>query len=87
MKKKIGQVGLNLINFGFFYLLDVKAWYDEMPRSQKAMALSLAQPSELHEKTTNRIDQYYSSSHCIVCSKLAHQGNQKNKKKQRMFLY
>ncbi|KAI8089385.1 putative DNA polymerase zeta catalytic subunit [Halteromyces radiatus] len=53
--------------------VDVKAWYDEMPRSRKAMALSMAQPREWNEKSNNRIDQYYASSHCIVCSRLAHQ--------------
>jgi hypothetical protein len=59
------------------YALDVKTWYDEMPRSQKAMALSIAQPKEWSEKSTKRIDQYYASSHCVICTRLAHQGNGK----------
>jgi hypothetical protein len=43
------------------------------------MALSLAQPKEWTEKSTKRIDQYYASSHCVICTRLAHQGNEKRR--------
>ncbi|CAO3628897.1 unnamed protein product [Cunninghamella echinulata] len=49
--------------------VDVKLWYDEMPRSHKAMIVSLDQPY-IGEKYVNRIDKYYSSSYCIVCKRL-----------------
>ncbi|KAI8060050.1 hypothetical protein BC940DRAFT_371596 [Gongronella butleri] len=50
---------------------DIRSWYEEMPRSQKALALSLAQTRDVQGHTVNRIDQYYASSHCLVCRQLA----------------
>ncbi|CAO3634390.1 unnamed protein product [Cunninghamella blakesleeana] len=49
--------------------VDIKSWYDEMPRSHKAMIFSSDQPY-INEKHVNRIDRYYSSSYCIICKKL-----------------
>lgn len=43
-----------------------------MPRSVKVEAMSLAQESDQQAKNMTRIDQYYSSAHCIVCRKLTH---------------
>ncbi|KAI8148312.1 hypothetical protein BJV82DRAFT_591635 [Fennellomyces sp. T-0311] len=47
--------------------VDIKQWYDEMPRSRKAVTLQPVQQSK------SRIDQYYASSHCIVCRQLTDQ--------------
>ncbi|ORX46984.1 DNA/RNA polymerase [Hesseltinella vesiculosa] len=52
---------------------DIRSWYEEMPRSQKAMALSIAQTTNIQEGAVNRIDRYYASSYCLVCRKLAGQ--------------
>lgn len=46
-----------------------------MPRSQKVEAMDLALSTEHQAKNLTRIDQYYSSSHCIVCRQIADQGN------------
>ncbi|KAI8378836.1 putative DNA polymerase zeta catalytic subunit [Choanephora cucurbitarum] len=47
-----------------FNLMDVLSWYESMPRSQKAAMLRSAQPPL---KSLTRIDQYYSSSYCLIC--------------------
>ncbi|ORY95935.1 hypothetical protein BCR43DRAFT_531657 [Syncephalastrum racemosum] len=47
--------------------VDIEAWYNDMPRNLKAVvAYEAAQMS--------RIDQYYTSSHCLVCRKLCRTG-------------
>ncbi|KAI9021443.1 hypothetical protein CLU79DRAFT_753335 [Phycomyces nitens] len=53
--------------------VDIKSWYDDMPRSQKAMALSLSQHFGNETRRVRRIDQYYTSSHCIICRNITHQ--------------
>lgn len=45
-----------------------------MPRSQKAEALGLATIDQPQNQKITRIDQYYASSHCIVCRQIADQG-------------
>lgn len=41
-----------------------------MPRSQKADALALAQVNQPQNQKATRIDQYYTSSHCVICRKV-----------------
>ncbi|KAL0083348.1 hypothetical protein F4703DRAFT_1861654 [Phycomyces blakesleeanus] len=53
--------------------VDIKGWYDEMPRSQKAMALSFSHYFGNEARKINRIDQYYTSSHCIICRDITSQ--------------
>ncbi|KAI8393678.1 uncharacterized protein BYT42DRAFT_551883 [Radiomyces spectabilis] len=53
--------------------VDIMAWYDSMPRSQKAAALALSYYDEVQDKGVNRIDRYYASSHCIICRQLSDQ--------------
>ncbi|KAG1119475.1 hypothetical protein G6F42_012967 [Rhizopus arrhizus] len=53
--------------------VDILSWYDSMPRSQKVEAMDLALSTEHQAKNLTRIDQYYSSSHCIVCRQIADQ--------------
>lgn len=55
--------------------IDILSWYESMPRSQKIAAMNLALSTEHQAKNLTRIDQYYSSSHCIVCRKIADQGS------------
>lgn len=45
-----------------------------MPRAQKANALALAQANQQPSKKITRIDQYYASSHCIMCRRVTEQG-------------
>ncbi|KAI9322888.1 hypothetical protein BX666DRAFT_1899270 [Dichotomocladium elegans] len=48
--------------------VDINAWYDEMPKQQKASALASARyPTREISPAARRIDQYYASSHCVVC--------------------
>jgi len=54
--------------------IDILSWYDSMPRSQKIAAMNLALSTEHQARNPTRIDQYYLSSHCIVCRKIADQG-------------
>ncbi|OAD06266.1 hypothetical protein MUCCIDRAFT_9808, partial [Mucor lusitanicus CBS 277.49] len=54
--------------------VDILSWYESMPRSQKIAAMNLALSTEHQARNPTRIDQYYSSSHCIVCRKIADQG-------------
>lgn len=51
-------------------ILDILSWYESMPRSQKVAAMNLAQNTGHQAKNLTRIDQYYASSHCILCRKL-----------------
>ncbi|KAL9544595.1 hypothetical protein MBANPS3_007546 [Mucor bainieri] len=53
--------------------VDILSWYESMPRSQKIAAMNLALSTEHQARNLTRIDQYYSSSHCIVCRKIADQ--------------
>lgn len=55
-------------------LVDILSWYESMPRSQKIAAINLALSTEHQARNPTRIDQYYSSSHCIVCRKITDQG-------------
>jgi hypothetical protein len=56
-------------------ILDIMSWYDNMPRTQKSAFLRLGNyNNEPNKKKIKRIDQYYSRSHCVVCSKLTDQG-------------
>ncbi|KAI9247624.1 hypothetical protein BY458DRAFT_536724 [Sporodiniella umbellata] len=49
--------------------IDIMAWYDTMPRSQKIALLRLGKHSNKpNVKKSKRIDHYYSRSHCLVCS-------------------
>lgn len=51
------------------------SWYDNMPRTQKSAFLRLGNcTNEPNKKNIKCIDQYYSRSHCVVCSKLTDQG-------------
>lgn len=50
--------------------VDILSWYESMPRSQKVAAMNLAQNTGHQAKNLTRIDQYYASSHCILCRKL-----------------
>ncbi|KAI8374784.1 hypothetical protein BD560DRAFT_393226 [Blakeslea trispora] len=43
---------------------DILSWYETMPRSQKTAMLRSAQPPL---RSLTRIDQYYSSSYCLIC--------------------
>lgn len=52
--------------------LDILSWYESMPRSIKVEAMNIAQENEQQIDNIRRIDQYYSSAHCIVCRKLTH---------------
>lgn len=45
-----------------------------MPRSQKAEALALARTDQPQNRKITRIDQYYASSHCIVCRQITEHG-------------
>jgi hypothetical protein len=45
-----------------------------MPRAQKADALAVAQINQQQTKKVTRIDQYYASSHCIMCRRVTEQG-------------
>lgn len=45
-----------------------------MPRSQKAEALALARTDQFQNRKITRIDQYYASSHCIVCRQITEHG-------------
>ncbi|CEP18773.1 hypothetical protein [Parasitella parasitica] len=53
--------------------VDILSMYESMPRSQKAAAMNSALNTTNQAKSLTRIDQYYASSHCIVCRKLADQ--------------
>ncbi|KAI7872574.1 hypothetical protein BDF14DRAFT_1716926 [Spinellus fusiger] len=46
--------------------VDIKTWYDEMPRSQKAKAI-LSHHYRKSIKRSTHIDEYYKSNSCIVC--------------------
>lgn len=60
-------------------MLDIESWYDSMPRSQKVEALALATADEDQTgKKISRIDQYYASSHCIVCRQITDGGKQRH---------
>ncbi|GAA5804066.1 hypothetical protein HPULCUR_009552 [Helicostylum pulchrum] len=54
--------------------VDIESWYDAMPRSQKAEALALARTDQFQNRKITRIDQYYASSHCIVCRQITEHG-------------
>ncbi|KAI9260852.1 hypothetical protein EDC94DRAFT_519975 [Helicostylum pulchrum] len=54
--------------------VDIESWYDAMPRSQKAEALALARTDQFQNRKITRIDQYYASSHCIVCRQITENG-------------
>lgn len=53
--------------------IDIESWYDSMPRSVKAEALAIGQSNQHQSTKMTRIDQYYASSHCIVCRKVTNQ--------------
>ncbi|KAG1048906.1 hypothetical protein G6F43_008737 [Rhizopus delemar] len=54
--------------------VDIMSWYDNMPRTQKSAFLRLGNcTNEPNKKNIKCIDQYYSRSHCVVCSKLTDQ--------------
>ncbi|RCH87381.1 DNA polymerase zeta, partial [Rhizopus stolonifer] len=53
--------------------VDILSWYESMPRSVKVAALNLARTTENKSRGITRIDQYYASSHCIVCRQKADQ--------------
>ncbi|KAG1445129.1 hypothetical protein G6F56_010019 [Rhizopus delemar] len=54
--------------------VDIMAWYDNMPRSQKAAFLRQGEyPNKPNAKKAKLIDQYYAKSHCVVCNTLTDQ--------------
>ncbi|KAI7899268.1 uncharacterized protein BX663DRAFT_522025 [Cokeromyces recurvatus] len=54
--------------------VNILSWYESMPQTKKAEAMALAQiMGGQQRRNLNRIDQYYASLHCIVCSKLTDQ--------------
>ncbi|KAI8639136.1 hypothetical protein BD408DRAFT_392872, partial [Parasitella parasitica] len=54
--------------------VDILSMYEAMPRSLKVAAMKSALNTAHQAKSLTRIDQYYSSSYCVVCRKLADQG-------------
>ncbi|RUS18701.1 hypothetical protein BC937DRAFT_88438 [Endogone sp. FLAS-F59071] len=51
---------------------DIKAWFNEMPRIQRATAFTATQQSRsggltFRQNNGRTIDQYYTSQHCLVC--------------------
>ncbi|KAI9468117.1 MAG: hypothetical protein EXX96DRAFT_493093 [Benjaminiella poitrasii] len=68
--------------------VDILSWYESMPRTRKIEAITFAQlTTGGHQFTKNlsRIDQYYASSHCIVCSKLTSQQCKTEQRENRLF--
>lgn len=63
-----------------FKQIDIESWYETMPRSQKAEAMALAMKDQPEQKMS-RIDQYYASSHCIVCRSITTNGGKRQEKK------
>lgn len=54
--------------------IDIAAWYDEMPKQQKVSAIASSHYAQHEAQTARRIDQYYASSHCVVCRRLTKNG-------------
>ncbi|KAI8975441.1 hypothetical protein BDF20DRAFT_914372 [Mycotypha africana] len=59
--------------------VDILSWYEAMPRHVKVDAMNLAAQQQFNATSSqkknalSRIDQYYASSHCIICRKLSDQ--------------